>query len=211
MIRVAIDALAPDQASIERVARVIRAGGVVAIPTETLYGLAADPYTPRAVRRVFSAKGRPSDRALPLVAADALQVTRWLGDLPASGRLLANAFWPGPLTLIIAASPQLAPEATAAGATIGVRVPAHAVTRALAAACGHPLTATSANKSGQPATPDPDEVYRQMGDDIDALLDAGSTPGGLPSTMVDVTGPDPVLVRAGAVAWEEIQRCLQRG
>ena len=210
MIRVPVDAVDPDTAAIERVASLIRAGGVVAMPTETLYGLAADPYSSPAVRRVFAAKGRLPDLALPLVAADGAQVTRCLGDLPPTGWVLADAFWPGPLTLVIAASPQLAPEVVAGGGTVGVRVPAHAVTRALAAACGHPLTATSANRSGQPATQDPEEVRRQIGDHLDALLDAGTTPGGLPSTIVDVTGPDPVLVRAGAVAWEEIQRCLQR-
>ena len=210
MIRIEVDSSRPDSASIERVARVIRQGGVAAIPTDTLYGLAADPFNADAVRRVFAVKGRAAERALPLVAADARQAREWLGELSAAGVRLAGRFWPGALTLLVAAPARLAPEVTGGLPTVGVRVPAHAVTRALCAACGHPLTATSANISGQPATADPDEVVRRLGGILDVTLDAGRTPGGPASTIVDVTAMDPRLVRAGAISWDEIQACVHQ-
>jgi L-threonylcarbamoyladenylate synthase len=121
---------------------------------------------------------------------------------------LALKFWPGPLTLLIAAPAALASEVTAGTGRVGVRVPAHDVAREVCRAADRPLTATSANRSGQPATADPDEVERALGDDVDLLIDAGLTPGGAPSTIVDVTDAAPRLVRAGAVPWSDIQAWL---
>lgn len=190
-------------------ATVLREGGVVAIPTDTLYGLAADPFHTAAVRRIFAVKRRPSDLPVPLIAADARQVGEMLGPLAPRARRLADRFWPGPLTLLIPALPRLAAEVTAGLPTVGVRVPAHAAACALAAACGFPLTATSANISGAPPTADPETIATELGDVLDGLLDAGLTPGGPPSTIVDTTTDVPALVRAGAVSWEEIQACLR--
>jgi L-threonylcarbamoyladenylate synthase len=183
----------------------IRAGAVVAIPTDTLYGLAVDPFHHAAVARVFEVKGRPADRALALIAADTMQLTDRIGPLPPVARALAARFWPGPLTLLIASVPALAPEVNSSG-KVGVRVPAHLVARRLCASCGTPLTATSANISGQPASNDPDEVARVLRDLVDLLVDAGTTRGGPPSTVIDATGARPVLVRAGAIGWDEIWR-----
>ena len=132
-----MDSSRPDAASIEGVARLIRHGVVAAIPTDTLYGLAADPFNIEAVGRVFVVKGRMAQRALPLVAADLEQACEWLGELPPVGLRLAAHFWPGALTLVVAAPKRLAPGVTGGRSTVGVRVPAHAVTRALCAACGH--------------------------------------------------------------------------
>jgi L-threonylcarbamoyladenylate synthase len=202
--------LAADSAAIARAARVILAGGLVALPTDTLYGLAADPFRPDAVARIFDAKGRPAARALPLVAADLDQVTSRLGAMPSSARALAERFWPGPLTLLLVASPTLAPDVSGGTGRVGVRVPAHDVARALCRACGMPLTATSANISGDPASADPDVIEGTLGDRIDLLLDAGPAPGGLASTIVDVTEDAPRLVRAGAVSWNEVRACLDR-
>lgn len=210
MLTVVVDAAHPSAASIEEVARIVRDGGVAAIPTDTLYGLAANPFDAAAVRRVFVLKGRSAEGALPLIATDAAQVETWLGALPAQGRQLADCFWPGPLTLVVAAPEGLAVEVTGGRSTVGVRVPAHAVARALCARCGHPLTATSANISGEPATADPAAVGRVLGHRLDVLLDAGPTPGGAPSTLVDVSQASPVLIRAGAISWDRIQACLQR-
>jgi L-threonylcarbamoyladenylate synthase len=207
---VVVDPDFPDPDAIAQVAQVIRDGGVAAMPTDTLYGLAANPYDAASVGRVFHLKGRSAAQALPLVAADLLQVRTWFGELPPIAARLAEHFWPGPLTLVIAAPPTLTSEVTGDRATVGVRVPAHAVTRALCAACGHPLTATSANISGTPATTSPDDVARQLGDGLAVLLDAGSTPGGPASTIVDVTTTDPRLIRAGAISWDDIQACLSR-
>jgi L-threonylcarbamoyladenylate synthase len=212
MTRLVVDPARPDRAAIERAARSLRRGGVVAIPTDTLYGFAVDPFNPVAVMRVFEIKGRGVERALPLIAADAAQVREWIGELPALAARLAEQFWPGPLTLLMRGPDTLAAGVMSDGGAVGVRVPAHAVPRALCAAAGRPLTATSANISGAPPTDDPSRVAEQFRDSgLDLLLDAGPTPGGRPSTIVDVTGPEPQLIRAGAISWDEVRACVQHG
>ena len=198
-------------AALRAAADLIAAGGVVAAPTDTLYALAADPFHSNAVARLFAVKGRPAGRALPLMAADVAQVVSHFGVLPSTGRCLAERFWPGPLTLLVRAPPTLLEQVTGGTGRVGVRVPAAAVARDLCRVCGRPLTATSANASGRPATPDPDEVERTLGARIDLLLDGGRAPGGPPSTIVDVTGPVAQLVRAGAIAWDEVLACLDGG
>ena len=209
MRRVIVDPRRPLVAALEEAAQVIRGGGVVAMPTDTLYGLAVDPFRVDAVAQVFAVKGRSAERALPLVAADVEQVIEWIGPLPALARRLAAQFWPGPLTLIVHAPAALASGVTGGTGTVGVRVPAHEVARALCRACGMPLTATSANVSGASPSSSPDDVERTLGDRIDLLIDAGLTLGGPPSTIVDVTAFLPRCVRAGAIAWEEIDACVR--
>jgi L-threonylcarbamoyladenylate synthase len=205
MRRVFVDPGAPQRDAIQDAATWIRNGGVVAIPTDTLYGLACDPFRADGVARVFAVKGRAGGQALPLIAADAAQISEQLGHLPPIGRRLAERFWPGPLTLVVAAPAALVRDVTGGTGTVGVRVPADEVARAIAAAAGRPITATSANVSGQPATSDPDTVERTLGDRIDLLIDTGATPGGAASTIVDITSPEPRLVRAGAIGWDDIQ------
>jgi L-threonylcarbamoyladenylate synthase len=204
MRRLVVDAFAPDPRLLQEAASIIEAGGVVAVPTDTLYGLAADPFREDAVARVFAIKGRAAERALPLIAADLEQVERRIGILRPLARTLATRFWPGPLTILVPAPGTLAAKVSGGTGTVGIRVPAHAVARALCQLCGSPLTATSANASGGPAPSDPNEVARSLGDRIDVLLDAGPTMGGPPSTIVDTTGSSLRLVRAGAIAWSEI-------
>jgi L-threonylcarbamoyladenylate synthase len=206
--RVFVDPGSPQRDAIEEAGKWIRNGGLVALPTDTLYGLAADPFSAAAIARVFAVKGRAAERALPLIAADAAQVTAQLGRLPAAGQRLAERFWPGPLTLLVPAVRALAPGVSGGTGRVGVRVPDHAVARAICAEAGRPITATSANRSGEPATPDPDRVERTLGDRLDLLIDAGKTRGGEASTIVDVTGDAPVLVRAGAISWDDIQAWL---
>jgi L-threonylcarbamoyladenylate synthase len=208
VIRLILNPANPDRGLVERGAAVIRAGGVVAVPTDTLYGLAADPVNPEAVRRVFAAKERAASLALPLIAADTAQIVRWLGALPRAAEQLAVRFWPGPLTLLLAAPSSLVPEVAGGTGRVGVRVPAHAVARALCRASASLLTATSANPSGQGATGDPDVVERSLGAAIDLLLDAGPTAGGAPSTIVDVASGAPRLIRAGAIPWEDVLSCV---
>lgn len=202
--RVFVDPGSPQRDAIQEAAKWILSGGVVALPTDTLYGLAADPFSPDAVARVFVVKGRAAERALPLIAADAQQVTAHLGPLSATAARLAERFWPGPLTLLVAAPRALARDVTGGTGRVGVRVPANEVARAICRAAGRPLTATSANVSGEPATADPDRVERTLGDRIDLLVDTGPTRGGAASTIVDVTGAEPALVRVGAIPWEDI-------
>lgn len=209
MLRVIVDPRAPDRAVLDRAAEAIRAGAIVALPTDTLYGLAVDPFSEAAVRRLASVKGRTFARALPLMAADLAQIVAQLGDLPALARVLAARFWPGPLTLLVPAPEGVAAEVSAGTGRVGVRVPAHGVARGVCHASGQVLTATSANITGRAATRDPDDVAAWLGSQVDLLLDGGMTPGGPPSTIVDVSASEPRLVRAGAIPWEAVLACMR--
>jgi L-threonylcarbamoyladenylate synthase len=215
MQRVILEPEAPDREAIRRVAAAIRTGGLVVLPTDTLYGLAVDAFNPDAVRRVFAAKGRAGERALPLIGSRLSQVERHLGPLSPTGRRLAMRFWPGPLTMIVAAPETLSGDVTGHSGTIAVRVPANRIACEVCEAAGTLLSATSANLSGSPATGDPDVVAASpLAAVIDLLVDGGRTPGGAPSTIVDISTADVRLVRAGAVPWEEIEphiRFLQGG
>ena len=211
MRRVFVDPGAPQRDAIEEAAKWILNGGIVALPTDTLYGLAADPFSAAAVARVFDVKGRAAERALPLMAADTAQIETHLGTLGEVATRLADRYWPGPLTLLVAAPRAIARDVVGGTGRVGVRVPADGVARAICALAGRPVTATSANLSGAPATADPDVVEETLGDRIDLLIDTGATRGGAPSTIVDVSGAAPSLVRAGAIAWEEILEWLKTG
>jgi L-threonylcarbamoyladenylate synthase len=209
MRRVAVDPDAPQRDAIAEAATWIVDGGVVAIPTDTLYGLAVDPFNSAAVARLFAVKGRDADRALPLVASDVEQVVRQLSPLTPAAERLAQRFWPGPLTLVLAAPVTIAAAVTGGTGRVGVRVPACDVTRAICRAANRPVTATSANISGAPSTWSPDIVEQTLGGLLDYLLDTGATPGGPPSTIVDLVETEPRLLRAGAIDWQEIRECLQ--
>jgi L-threonylcarbamoyladenylate synthase len=208
MLTIAVDSARPDEALIARAADLLRAGAVVAYPTDTLYGLAADPTSVHAVEQLYRIKGRRGDQAIPLIAADLAQVERLAGPLPDNVRRLGERFWPGPLTLIVPAWPALAPGLLGIGRTVAVRVPAHAVARALSRAFGGPITSTSANRSGQEPFNSPDGVRTALDPDLEAIVDGGPSPGGPPSTIVDACAGRPRLVRAGAVPFERVLECL---
>jgi len=201
--RISIDPLRPSPTALALAAALIRDGGLVAFPTDTLYGLGADPRLPDAVDAVYRAKGRTGSRALPLVASSVEQV-EMVGRLTPLASRLAGSLWPGPLTVLIAALPVVPASIHGGSGRVAVRVPDHAVARGLAHALGHPIISTSANRTGTPAASTPDEVAASLGDVIGLLLDAGATPGGLPSTIVDASGAEPRLVRVGAVAWARV-------
>lgn len=207
-VRIALDPVRPDPDGVETAAAILRRGGVVALPTETLYGLAADATSEAAVLRVFDIKGRAREVAIPVIAADRAQVEQWVGTLTVVGRRLADVFWPGPLSLVVRAAPGLPRPLLGSGETVAVRVSSHPVARALARALGRLITATSANRSGREPTTQPGDVLRELGAAIDALVDAGVCAGGAPSTIVDVTGDVPRLLRAGAVPWERVLHSL---
>lgn len=189
-------------------AGVIRGGGIVAYPTDTLYGLAVDPCNVDAVDRLYAVKGRAFDAPLPLVASDEAQVVARVGDLTASARRLASHFWPGPLTLVIPAHAGLCTRVHGATGRVAVRVPDHPLACALARTAGGPITATSANRSGAPAATSAAGVVAALGDTIDLVVDGGATVGGAPSTIVDVSGATPRLVREGMVPWARVLEFL---
>lgn len=193
-----------DARAIEEAARVVGAGEVVAYPTDTLYGLAVDPTGDDAVARLFAIKGRDEGRAIPLIAADLDDVERRVGRLTPLARRLAAAHWPGPLTLVVESRSGLAAPVVARDGTVAVRVPDHAVARALARAAGGVITSTSANRSGEPPAQTAADVAAALGEAVALILDGGACRGGPPSTLVDVTGTEPTLVRAGAVPWARV-------
>ncbi|HEY6570221.1 MAG TPA: L-threonylcarbamoyladenylate synthase [Candidatus Limnocylindrales bacterium] len=187
----------------------LRAGRIVAIPTDTVYGIAADLALPDAIERLFAAKQRPPEKAVAVLLADAEQA--WtLGLASPAARVLADAFWPGGLTLVLTAQPEARlPTALAAGApTIGVRVPDHPAPRALAAVLG-PLPTTSANLSGAADARDAAEVAATLGDAVALVIDGGPIRGGPASTVVDCTSDRPAVLRSGAIDPALIARALE--
>lgn len=206
--RIEIHPEQPDPRTIERIAGILRDGGLVAYPTETFYGLGADAMNPAAVDRVFAAKGRDFRSPVGLVIGRLEDLDPLVAEIPAAGRRLVDAFWPGPLTLVFRASTLILPRLTAGTGKIGIRLSGLPAARALAAALGGPLTATSANRSGERECNTAGEVLGQLGGVIDAVADGGATAGGLGSTFVDVSGEAPVILRRGAIAEEEIRRIL---
>ena len=208
MIRVKVDPLRPDVAALANPVDILRRGGIVAYPTDTMYGLAVDPRNDSAVERLFEVKSRDRSAAVALIASDVAQAQE-AGVFGASELALARGFWPGPLTIVVPASSKLSPALTGDLQTVGVRVPAHAVAQALARAFASCITATSANLSGRSPALTADEVAAAFGTRIDAVIDAGPAPGGAPSTIVEVVNDRPVLRRSGAIAWDRVLESLK--
>jgi len=188
---------------VRRAAEVLRGGGIVAYPTETFYGLGALASSRAALARLTAAKLRPEGKPLPLLAADRDMLFGVVARLDPVAGALADRFWPGPLTLVLPAAEGLPPE-IAAGGTVGVRVPGSAAARELSRLAGGPITATSANPAGLPPPIRPADLDPGLLRRIDAVLDGGETPGGLPSTVVAVERGAVRLLRAGAVPWDEV-------
>ncbi len=182
----------------------LRDGGLVALPTETVYGLGADAHDARAVRRIFAAKGRPADNPLIVHLADAAELGRVAATITPLARALARRFWPGPLTIVLDAAPDLPRVTTGGLSTIAVRVPDHPVARAVIGAAGVPVAAPSANRSGRPSPTTADHVAADLTGRIDVLVDAGPTGLGVESTVVDARGRRPVVYREGALSREQL-------
>ena len=182
-------------------------GRLVGYPTDTLYGLACDPRDGRALDRLFRVKGRPAGLTVSLIAGNRAQVDD-VGVLTALGHRLAECFWPGPLTLVIAAQGALDRRLLGHGNSVAVRVPDHPIAAGLATAFGYPVTATSANRTGEPPSATADAVVATFGVELALVLDGGSTPGGQPSTIIDARGATPVLLRAGVVPWDRVLQSL---
>ncbi len=198
------------EGDIERAVTVIRAGGMVAFPTETYYGLAVDPFNREALSRLFAVKRRPPDKPILSLVHDRGLLALMVRRVPEPYERLIAAFWPGPLTLIFEAREEVPVVLTGYSGTVGIRISSHPVASRLAAAYGGPISATSANLSGLPAAASAAEVTDQLGPDVDLVLNGGSTPGGVGSTIIGLDAGEPVLIRAGVIPGEEITAILGR-
>lgn len=194
------------QEQVKKGIAVLRQGGIIAYPTDTVYGLGASAFLTEAVERIFRVKERPLNMPLPLLLAGVKQIRAVTGPATPAARSLIKAFLPGALTLVLPAARSIPDIITAGGKTVAVRVPAHPVPLALIEGLGAPIVGTSANRSGLPSPLTADEVRSQLGDKIDFIIDGGKCPGGKESTIVDVTGKEPVVLREGAVPLEELRK-----
>ncbi len=190
---------------IEQGIEIIRNGGVIAFPTDTVYGLGAGAYIESAIERIFKVKNRPPEMALPLLLADAAQVHEVAQDLPAYAWRLIDAFLPGGLTLVVYRTRVVKDVITAGGDTVAIRIPDHPVAHALIKGSGMPIIGTSANVSGQPPVLTAVEVRKQLNDTIDLIIEGEPAPKGIESTVVDVTGEVAVILRQGAIPRDAIE------
>ncbi len=193
------------QDQIQTAVDLLKRGGVVAIPTDTLYGLAADPLDEDAVRRIFRLKGRLAGNPIPLLLSDPEEVHRWAARIPESARRLTDRLWPGPLTLVLRRSEEVPDVVTGGGNTVGLRVPDHTVPRSISRLLGAPLTGTSANRTGSPGLSTAHAVRCELSGEVDFVVDGVSGQDGRPSTVVDLSGDRPRILRRGAVSAAEIE------
>ena len=203
-----IDPALPSRDLIDHAVDVVRKGGVIAFPTQCLYGLAANALDPESIAKVFRAKRRPAEKPLLILIRDRSELTRLVKRIPEPAERLMDACWPGSLTLVFEARDHLSEALTAGTGKIGVRIPLHPVARALADAAEFPLTGTSANISDQPGCSRAEDLAPELTERIDLVLDAGPLKGGAGSTVVDVTVTPPVVLREGGVPAERISKIL---
>ena len=198
--------LAQDPGTFAQALAILQNGGLVAFPTDTVYGVGASAFNDEAVRSIYTAKDRPVEKAIPVLIGNPAELERVTQEVPDMAARLAARFWPGPLTLVVHKHPDL-PESVSVSSTVGVRVPDHSVARELLSAAG-PMAVTSANLSGQPSPSTAQEVLTQLEGRIALIVDGGKTPGGVPSTVVDCTGTEPVILRVGPISKDEIRAAL---
>jgi len=188
--------------SIQRALDVLQAGGLVAFPTDTVYGVGALAFDGKAVESIYTVKDRPIEKAIPVLIGDVEDINKPASEVPLMARKLAERYWPGPLTIILPKRFGL-PDSVSATNTVGVRVPDHLAARSVLRAAG-PMAVTSANISGQPSPSTAEEVFVQLNGRIALILDGGRTPGGVPSTVVDCTGTNPTIIREGPISLHDI-------
>ncbi len=192
-----MSAATADARDIATAVAALRAGQLVAFPSETVYGLGADASNPDAVRRIFEAKGRPADHPVIVHVASAAQMGDWARDIPPSAFALAEAFWPGPLTLVLRRRPHVSDLVTGGQDTVGIRVPSHPVAQALLQAFGGGVAGPSANRFGRISPTTAAHVREELGDRVDIVLEGGESDVGIESTIIDLSGPEPALLRPG--------------
>ena len=205
---VEINPLSPAADILDRAAALIRRGRVIAVPTDALYTLVADPFNLRAVRQVYFAKGREIHRALPMLVRDTMMVEELAAEISPRFRMLARKFWPGPLTIILPASSKVPLLATGNTGRLAVRQAQSTVCDELIARMNQPIIATSANMSGRPTCRSGIEVFGEMDGRVDLVLDGGACDG-MGASTVDITEPDWKMIREGAVTQSEIRDCLE--
>jgi L-threonylcarbamoyladenylate synthase len=193
------------QKQIEQGIAILKEGGIIAFPTDTVYGLGACVNFPQAVARVYEVKGRAKNTPLPLLLADKSQIDEVAEAVPPIARLLAEKFLPGGLTMVLLKSKSVPDIVTGGGKTVAIRIPAHPVPLALARGVGTPIIGTSANISGKPSALTAEEVYAQLDGRVDLIIDGGRCPGGRESTIVDLTGKTPRVLREGAISRKELK------
>ena len=199
-----LSAFAPN--AITRALEILLSGGLVAFPTDTVYGVGALVFEEKAVESIYAAKERPVDKAIPVLIGDAKDITRVAQEIPMFAAKLIARFWPGPLTILVPKKPSL-PAVISATPTVGVRVPDHELARVLLRLAG-PMAVTSANRSSQPSPTTAREVLAQLGGRIPLILDGGQTPGGVPSTLVDCTGDEIQILREGPISKERLLNAI---
>lgn len=194
---------------LEKGIAILRQGGIIVYPTDTIYGLGASMTSRQGVERIYRVKQRPPDMALPLLVADISQIEALTKKVPEAAQKLISRFLPGVLTIVLHASHSVPGIITAEGKTVAVRIPAHPIPLALIEGTGVPLVGTSANISGRPSPLTAREVYDQLGDEVDLIINDGEPCPGTASTIVDVTGEVPVIIREGVITREEIEKVYQ--
>jgi L-threonylcarbamoyladenylate synthase len=185
---------------------ILRSGGLVAFPTDTVYGIGALAFDGDAIESIYTAKERPIEKAIPILIGEIMDTVKVTTEFPRTARKLASRFWPGPLTCVLPKKPTL-PAAVSATSTVGIRIPDHAVTRILLRATG-PLAVTSANISGGPSPSTAEEVFAQLDGRIPLIIDGGTTPGGTPSTVVDCTSEELKILREGPLTLQQLLAIL---
>lgn len=193
---------------IEQAVAVLRAGGLVAFPTETVYGLGADAGNPLAVRKIFEVKGRPSTHPVIVHLADAVQLANWAREIPEGARRLAKQFWPGPLTVILKRAHGVSDAVTGGQDTVALRVPSHPVAQQLLARFGGGIAAPSANRHGRVSATTADHVRREFGAAVECVIDGGEARIGIESTIIDLSGGSAVLLRPGWITADEVEGAL---
>ena len=194
--------------NISDAAKIIREGGLVAVPTETVYGLAGSGLNETAVKEIYEVKGRPAVKPLSLMVPDESAMERYCEDVPTQAHQLARCFWPGPLTIVLKAKPEIPPIVLAGGTTVGLRCPDHPMTLALLRECGLPLAAPSANPSGEPSPKTAEQVFAYFDGKIDAVIDGGSCGIGRESTLIDMSRTPFRILREAALSGESVAQAL---
>ena len=195
--------------TIQKAARIIKKGGLVAFPTETVYGLGANALDKKAVRKIFEAKGRPLDNPVIVHIANFEDLTKLVRKIPKEAEILAKKFWPGPLTFILFKKKIIPDEVTAGTKTVAIRMPKNKIALKLIKAAGVPIAAPSANLAGKPSPTKAEHVFEDLGDKIDLILDGGPTKIGVESTVLDLTVKPPQILRPGGISFEELKKVIK--